>query len=79
MPTPSALCNEIPNLLTSGEDLCRGTTVTGIKLRKTLNTRKRNKKGFPASFRVFRVFRGCSCRLGCGFAALRSLRLTCSF
>jgi hypothetical protein len=30
-------------------------------------------KVFPVSFRVFRVFRGCPYRYGCGLAALRSL------
>jgi hypothetical protein len=46
--------------------------------RNTPNTRKRNRKAFPACFRVFRVFRGCSCRYDSGLAAPCSLWFNCA-
>src|SRR5713101_3307147 len=54
------------NLLAGGEDLDRGTVVTGIKPRNTRNTQKRNEGVCSTGFRVFRVFRGYSSRFGCG-------------
>src|SRR2546427_5706691 len=70
-------CNS-PILLAGGEDLDRGTVVTGIKPRNTRNTRKRNGKRFPCLLpcisRIPRLLLALQLRL-VALCSLRSLRL----